>query len=95
MKHDKRSELRKEYDNSVRALRTFIPGSDDYKTQLLTVERLHRLLMDEESQKNRVSLDTVVTAALGLAQVGMIIGYERFHHIGSKAINFVMKGRLR
>lgn len=94
-KKDKRSDLRKEYDNAVVLLKTIIPGSDEYQTQLKTVERLHKLLMDEEEHKNKISLDGVLACMTNLLGIGIIVGYEQFHHIGSKAINFVLKGRLR
>lgn len=94
-KKDKRSDLQKEYDNAVLLLKTLDPYSEEYCTQLKNVERLHELLMDEEEHKNRLSLDTLVTAGVSILQVGVIVGWEHMHTITSKALNFVLKGRLR
>lgn len=94
-KKDKRSDLRKEYDNAVLLLKTMSPNSDEYQTQLKSVERLHKLLMDEEEHKNRVSKDALLGAFVGLGQVGLILSWEHMHNITSKALNFVLKGRLR
>lgn len=93
---DKRSDLRKEYDEAVLYLRSIGPIHEkEYMEQLKNVERLHKLLMDEEEHKDKLSRDGVLACITNILGIGIIVGYERFHHIGSKAINFVLKGRLR
>lgn len=95
-KKDKRSDLRKEYDAAVLCLRTINPIHEkEYAEQLKNVERLHKLLMDEESVRVRVSPDGLLACATNLLGIGIIVSYEQLHHIGSKAINFIMKGRWR
>lgn len=94
-KKDKRSDLKKEYDDAVGLLRTMGTTSSDYQTQLKNVERLHKLLMEEEEHKNVVTKDGALACLTNLLGIGIIVGYEQFHHIGSKAISFVLKGRWR
>lgn len=95
-KKDKRSDLQKEYDEAVLYLRTISPIHEkEYCEQLKNVERLHKLLMDEEEHKDKASKDGILACATNLLGIGIIVGYEQFHHIGSKAINFIMKGRWR
>lgn len=94
-KKDKRTDLQKEYDSAVVCLKTMDFESEEYSKQLKHVERLHKLLMDEEEHKNVVSKDTLWTAGVGLIQVGLILGYEHLHTVTSRAIHFVVKGRLR
>lgn len=95
VKKDEKSELRKKYDEAVELLGTFVSGSKEYLDQLDVVERIHKMLMEEECHKKTVSPDSIVAGAIGLLQVGAIIGHERFHNITTKAMNFVFKGRAR
>lgn len=95
-KKDKRSDLQKEYDEAVLYLRSINPIHEkEYMEQLKNVERLHKLLMDEEEHRNRVSKDGILASMTNLLGIGIIVGYETFHHIGSKALSFVLKGRWR
>lgn len=94
-KKDKRTEIEKEYDESVKLLKTYVPGSKDYLDQLEVVERIHTILMDEEDRKKKVSPDAVVNGTVGLLQIGAILWHEQFHNITTKALNFVTKGRVR
>ena len=95
VKKDKRTELEKEYDNAVKLLKTCLPNSDDYNAQLEVVERLHKMLMEEDDHKKKVSPDALVNGGVGLLQVGAILWREQFHNVTSRALNFVMKGRAR
>ena len=94
-KKDKRSDLRKEYDNAVLLLKTCVPASEEYEAQLKQVERLHKLLMDEEDRKQRVTPDGLLTVAGNLLGIGIIVKHEEFSTITSKALSLVLKGRLR
>lgn len=100
-KKDERSDLRKEYDNAVLVLKTCIPGSDAYETQLKIVERLHKLLMEEYEHHieadhvKEAKLSNMLSCATNLTGIGIIVGYEHLHNITSKALGFVLKGRLR
>ena len=94
-KKDKRSELRKEYDEAVSLLKTYLPGSDEYLSQLDVIERLHTMVMEEEDRKHNVSPDALVNGGVGLLQVGAILWREQLHNVTSKALGFVFKGRVR
>lgn len=92
-KKDKRTELEKEYDEAVKLLKTNLPGSDNYMAQLEVVERLNKMIMDQEDRKKKVSPDTIVNGSIGLLQIGAILCQETFHNITTKALNFVKKAR--
>ena len=94
-KKDKRTELEKERDEAIKLLKGEIPGSDNYVAQLDIVERLDKLVAEEQKRKPHASPDTLVTGAVGLIQVGAILGRENLHNVTSKALNFVFKGRVR
>lgn len=78
-KKDKRSDLRKEYDNAVLLLKTCIPGSNEYDTQLKHVERLHNLLMEEEDHKQHVTPDGLLAVAGNLFGIMCIVRHEEFN----------------
>lgn len=87
--------LEKEYENAIRLLRTLVPGSDEYESQLQTVERIHAMLIDDKKMKQKVSPDAIVSVAGNLFGIGAILKHEELHNITSKAMSFVMKGRVR
>lgn len=95
VKKDKRSEIEKERDDAIKLLKAKIPGSDGYLDQLKIIERLDKLVSDEKSRKQHPSPDTIVTGLVGCAQVGAILFREEFHSVTSKALSFVIKGRVR
>lgn len=67
--------------------------SDGYKKMLETLERLMRL----EHRKNsgfRVKADTLAQIGGSLAGILVIVGYEHGHVLVSKALNYVIKGRV-
>lgn len=66
------------------------PGTAEYE-KLLSVY----LKLDEaEKKRPRVSPDAVVAAATNLFGILMILKHEELNVISTKAINFVLKGRL-
>lgn len=94
-KKDKRTELEKERDDAIKLLKGEMPGSDAYAAQLEIVERLDKLVAEEKKRKLHVSPDTAATVVAGCLQVGAILFREEFHNVTSKALGFVIKGRVR
>ena len=92
-KKDKRSELEKEYDEAVKLLKTNVCGTDAYMAQLEVVERLNKMLMDQEDRKKKVSPDAIVNGSIGLLQITAILCQETFHNITTKAVGFCKKMR--
>ena len=64
---------------------------DERKVHLTTLERLHEL--KNASRSKPLSLDTAVMAGANLLGIGIIVGHERAHVIGSKALSLIMKMR--
>lgn len=48
----------------------------------------------ELGNKRRISLDTMATIACNLIGIVLILEYERTHVIASKALGFVIRGRV-
>lgn len=92
-KKDKRSELQKEYDEAVKLLKAELPGTDAYLAQLDIVERLNKMLMDQEDRKKKINPDTIVNGGVGLLQIGAILFHEQFHNITTKAFGLVKRMR--
>ena len=90
-KIDKRTNLEKEIDEVLRLMTISDRTSEDYELYLDRLEVLYKLKNGDV--KNVVSPDTLAIIAGNLLGIGMILTYERFHVITSKAIGFVIKGR--
>lgn len=94
-KKDKRTELEKERDELIELLRKTSPELDAYAEHLSVIERLDKLIAEEEKRRPHASPDTIITAIAGSVQVGAILFREQFHNVTSKALGFVLKGRVR
>ncbi|HRX15969.1 MAG TPA: hypothetical protein P5123_06625 [Spirochaetota bacterium] len=50
--------------------------------------------MNNEIKNRKVKPDTIAIVMTNLIGIGMILGYERVNIITSKALGFVLKGRV-
>jgi hypothetical protein len=85
----KRSALDEQIDRINVQLATVNPGTQDYDEMFGRLERAIRLKKEERS--NRVSPDTIVMVAGNLLGIGIIVGYERFQVMGSRALGLLMR----
>jgi hypothetical protein len=58
------------------------------------MEKMVVLAKTKNEGKKPIDPNTIIAVAGGLLQVVMIIGHERLHVLTSKAIGFVLKGRV-
>ena len=65
--------------------------SDEYGVLLNNVERLEAI---RQKNKKSISPDTVAVVAGNLIGILLILGYEKKDIITSKALGFVLKGRV-
>ena len=101
---DKRTELEKERDVAIEDLRNTtweaeteaneneIHKKNLYNEKLKRIERLNDLI--GEKSKKGISPDTALIVAANLLGIMLIISHERVNVITSKALGFVMRGRV-
>ena len=58
------------------------------------MEKMVVLAKTKNEGKKPIDPNTIIAVAGGLLQVVLIIGHERLHVLTSKAIGFVLKGRV-
>ncbi len=90
---DKRTELRKEIDENIQTLREMDFG-EDYEKQLGIVERLSKIEIETKKVTIKVSPDTIAIIAGNLLGIALILGFEKANVLTSKALGFVMRGRV-
>jgi len=88
----KKSNLDLEIDHVLEILGRMSPDSESYSDAVKNLE----ILMKANSEKAKPALDinTVITAGASILGIVVIISYEHLHPVVSKAINFVLKGRV-
>ena len=91
-KRDKRSNLEKEIDRVLQEASYLDPHSKEYSEIAENVEKLYKAKSCEKSRN--VSPDTIAVVAGNLLGIALILGYEQTHVITSKALGFVLKGRV-
>ncbi len=64
--------------------------SENYQKHLEVLERLNKL----KGEKKSLSPDTILVVAANLLGIALILGYESVGNITSKALGFVMRGRV-
>jgi hypothetical protein len=91
-KKDKQTKLEKEIERVVESLKELSPNSAEYAEASKNLKTLHEA--KSLNKLNFISKDTLVTAGVSLLSVLIIVGHESVSSITSKAVNFVIKGRV-
>lgn len=90
-KKDRRTKLEKEIESVLCNLRTMDPSSEAYTTATQNLERLHKMKSED---KFKVSPDTVMVVAGSLIGTILVLYFERTGVVTSKALGWLMKGRV-
>ena len=91
-KWDKRTNLEKEIDSVLAIMATWDPASKEYTAMTKNLEVLYKARNEEKTR--RVKPDTFLVVAGNLLGIILILGYEETNVIRSKAMSFVLKGRV-
>jgi len=84
--------MQKEIDSIVAKLSTMDPSSEEYKIAVVNLTVLTKAQTVMKSGK--VSSDTKWIVLGNLIGVVIIVGYEHGHVLTSKAMNYLVKGRV-
>lgn len=68
------------------------PKDEAYEVVAANLNRLYEIR--DLTTKSRISPDTVAIIAANLLGIGLILRYEELDVISTKAMSFVMKGRV-
>jgi hypothetical protein len=95
--------LEVEEDRLLEKLKDLDPDSDEYDAIIGHVETLQKCKLEEskiELEKSkvkhgrRISKDTIAIIAGNLLGIGLILGFEKANIITTKALGFILKGRV-
>ena len=92
-KNDKRNPITKEVDELIQLMSMTDRGSEEYKKLATNLE----VLMKAKSlykDPARIDANTLAIVLGNLLGIAIIVGYEEGHIITSKALGFVLKGRV-
>lgn len=89
---DRRTNLEREIDRVLAVMAEIPPNSNGYKELLEQLEVLYKASANDRNR--RVSPDTVALIAANLVGIVLILGYEHGHVVTSKALGFVIRGRV-
>lgn len=90
-KGNKSNKLEMEIESVLEQLSAYSPESEQYSEILANLERLYKI---SENKTSGVSPDTIAMIAGNLLGIALILGYEKTNIITSKALGFVLKGRV-
>lgn len=92
-KDEERTAIQKEIDNVIESMSSLDPTCELYKKQIEVLESLIEL-DKKQNPKKKISPDTIAVIAGNLLGIGLILVFEEKHVITSKALGFVLKGRV-
>ena len=91
-KGNKQANLEKEIDRVIDKLSLLEPQSLEYKNITENLDRLYKAKGNINDRK--ISPDTIAVIAGNLIGIALIIWHEEANSITSKALGFVIKGRV-
>lgn len=91
-KRDKRTNLEKEIDAVLGLMSNVDPRKNDYAIMVEHLKTLHEAQATVKSKK--MSPDAKAIIGGNLLILVITLGYERAHVITTKALGFVIKGRV-
>jgi len=91
-KKDKRTNLEKEIDSIIIDMSNYEVHSKEYSVIVENLEKLYKVKTNESS--HRISPDTIAIIAGNLLGIALIMGYEKANIITTKALGFVLRGRV-
>lgn len=89
---DKRTNLEKEIESVINIMSIYSPHSEEYTAMAENLERLYKAKANE--RPSFVTPDTIAIVAGNLLGIALILGYEKADIITSKALGFILKGRV-
>jgi hypothetical protein len=84
--------LDEEIDRVIIDMSMLKADSDEYKNMTDNLEKLYKAR--SHTRDSRISPDTLLVVVGNLIGIGIILGYEKAGVITSKALSFVIKGRV-
>ena len=91
-KKDKRTNLEKEIDDVLKEMELLDKDSTEYRSRVASLERLYKAKSLDTNRK--ISPDTAAIVAGNLLGIIVILTFEKANVITSKALGFVLKGRV-
>lgn len=89
---DKRTNLEKEIDSVLEKMSSLDPDSKEYSDMMNNLGKLFDAKSKEKDRK--ISPDTIVIVACSLLEIVLMLNFEKTGVITSKALGFVIKGRV-
>lgn len=91
-KKDKRTALDKEIDAILEAMKKENPDTEAYTSATKNLEVLYKAKLSEK--KDKVSKNTILLVGGNIAVVLLGLYFERFNVITTRALNYVLRGRV-
>lgn len=92
MKFIKKSKLDETIDSLLEEMKAVEGTSQEYSTMASNLATLYSA--KAKNAERKVKLDTVLVVAVSLAEVLFILNKEKTEIITSKALGFILKGRV-
>jgi hypothetical protein len=92
-KRDKRTDIDKEIAALIEVMNITEKRTPEYKQMAETYDTLMKGKSYNKEQ-SKISKDVIVSGIFSIASIVIIVGFEQFHVLASKALGFVPKGRV-
>jgi ribosomal protein L18E len=90
-----KTKLEVEIDSVLETMSVWAPGSEEYTKMAENLERLYKSKALVKDEKIRfITPDTIAVIVGNLLGIAMILHHERLEVVTTKALGFVIKGRV-
>ena len=91
-KRNKKATIDEAIEYTLCAMTEYHPDSEEYTTMVTNLETLYKA--KGNINPSSIPWKEIVTGVFTIVGIGMIIGHEKADSITSKALGFVLKGRV-
>lgn len=88
----KQTKLDEEIDMVLTWLKSKEPGTEEYTKMAANLKTLYEIR--NSNKNNKIKPETIVLGACNLIGIWLILNYEEYNIVTSKALGFVLKGRV-
>lgn len=91
-KKDERTALEIEIESVIKQMSRYEPSMAEYTTCSENLERLYKA--KATGPKSEFNWAPIIAGGIGLAEIALIMIFEKTDVLSTKALGFVMKGRV-
>ena len=85
------TDLENAYNALQKKVKETDPTDDDYPAMVDNLAKMHKMLFPDKEKTTWLDPKLIIPAAVGIAQVLLVLNFEHAHVLATKAVGFIKK----